>query len=158
MGMACYVWIGLKYYMSISSDWIRSPHRSCNWSDPFKSFHKNYKYVCNYCVSHESYLPHPSYPWFYQPWWRQETTNVLITTLYATSHYFLCNRFTCSPNSSSLHMQDMLEKKDCYIRGRIYSKATQAQKGVTKSLFFSGDNHQKLYLSGPASFCVEVFQ
>jgi hypothetical protein len=56
-------------------------------------------------------------------------------------------------------MQDMLEKRGSYVKGRIYSKATRAQKVGEKSLLFSGDkNNQNLSLFGHASFCVEVFQ
>jgi len=49
-------------------------------------------------------------------------------------------------------------KKDCYIKGRIYSKPTRSQKAVAKSFFSSGDNNQNLSLYGPASFSVEVFR
>lgn len=77
------------------------PHRSCNWSDPSRPSSQNYKYVWIYCVSHACYLPHPIYPWFYQPWWRVKTTNVLMTTHYVPSHYFLPHR--CNVLQPAIH-------------------------------------------------------
>lgn len=150
--------IHVKSPVSISKDCLSTiPHRSSYWSDPLKSFQKNFKYVCNY--SHACYLPRQIYPWFYQPWWREETTCPFYETLCTNPLLPRSQVQMFSEWPFTSHARDKLEKKDCYIKGRFYSKTTWAQKAVVKSPFFSGDNNnQNLSLSSCPSFCVEVSQ
>ena len=151
--------IHFKSPVPISKDCLNSfPHQSFNWSDPFKPFHKNCKYVCTDCLPHACYLPHPIYPWFYQLWWREEATSVLIMTLYAPSQYFLCHRLKCPPNCPSLHMKDMLEEKDRYIKGTIYSKVDKSAKSSKRVPSFLVTPTTKTFLLLTLPFCVEVCQ
>jgi len=128
--------IHVKSPISVSKDCLSTippPHRSCNWSDSFKRFHKYYKYLCNYCVSHAWYLPH------------QNSSMILSAVVkrgdYKCPYYdSLCNfpllplpqvqMFPTRPFIS--YARDMLEKKGCYIKGRNYSTATTSTKSSSQ--------------------------